>query len=291
MDLLLLRSLLSVAAHGSITDAAASLGVSQPALSRRIQQLEEELGTPLLERSQRGVTLTEMGRLVRTEGQLLVERYERMRESVAAHLRLQTGIVRVGGGASAVAYLMPPAISRFQREHPEVMFQLKEAGSREIEADVIEERLELGVVTLPVQHSEELDVTPLHRDRIVVVAGHDHPLSQRKRLHVDLLEGQNVVGFEAGSAIRRLIDGALREAAVNVNVTMELRSIPAILQLAASTRSVAFVSELGVRGDDPLVRILPVRGLSISREMAIIRKRGRPPSPAGAAFARTLASD
>ena len=288
MDLLLLRSLLAVAEHGAITEAAGALGLSQPALSRRIRQLEESFGTKLLERSQRGVVLNEMGRLVQREGLELVERYERLRESVGAHLRFEAGIVRVGGGATAVSCLMPATISRFQQTHPGVVLQVREAGSLDIEADVLAERLELGLVTLPVQ-SRELEVRPLHRDRIVLVAGEDHALAHRQRLSPAALAGQSVVGFERGSAIRQLIDAALRDAEVDVRVTMELRSIPAILELAISTRSLAFVSELGLREHGARVRVLPVRGLRISRELGLIRKRGVPPSPAGRAFETALA--
>jgi len=290
MDLSLLRSLLAVAEHGAITEAANALGLSQPALSRRIQQLEESFGTPLLERSRRGVVLNEMGRLVHREGLDIVDRYERLQQSVDVLLRLEAGVVRVGGGATAVAYLMPATISRFQQAHPGVVFQVKEAGSRDIEEDVLADRLELGVVTLPAQ-SRELEVRPLHRDRIVLVAGDDHPLAGRTRLSASVLAGQAVVGFEGSSAIRQLIDSSLRDAGVEVHVTMELRSIPAIIELAISTQSLAFVSELGLREHDDRLKVLPVRGLRISRQLALIRKRGHPPSPAGRAFEAALVSD
>ena len=101
MDLVLLRSLLAVADSGTIGEAAVFLNLSQPALSRRIRVLEEEFGTELLERSGRGVVLTEMGRLVVREGRSLVERYDGLKEDVLRHLRLDAGIVRVGGGATA----------------------------------------------------------------------------------------------------------------------------------------------------------------------------------------------
>ncbi|MCP4006099.1 MAG: LysR family transcriptional regulator [bacterium] len=287
MELLRIRSLISVAQHGAITEAAAALGLSQPALSRRIKQLENEFGAELLERSQRGVALTEMGRLVESEGRALVERYQRLQESVEAHQRLDVGMVRIGGGATAVAFVVPPTIVSFQASHPGIVFKLKEAGSREVEEDVVAERLELGVVTLPV-HSPELEVQHLCDDRIVLVAAAEHSLAQRKRLPVRALHGQALVGFEAGSAIRHLIDGDLREAAVEMNVVMELRSVAAILQMVATTRSLAFVSELGVAGADPRVRVLRVQGLNIIRQLAVIRKRGRPLSSAGEAFARAL---
>ncbi len=283
MDLELTRSLIAVAETGSISDAAHVIGLSQPALSRRIQQLEEELGARLIERSGRGVVLTAMGRLAVREGQQLLERYERLRISIAEHVRLEAGTVRIGGGATAVAYLLPSAIARFRQGHPKVHFQLQEAGSREVERAVVEERLELGVVTLPVS-GVEVNVMPLLRDRIVLIAGAGHPLAQRKRVPIAALAGQSLVGFEAGSAIRQSIDGALRDAGVEMNVVMELRSVAAILQMVETTGSLAFVSELGAAG----ASIVPVQGLTIARELAVISKRGRPLSPVAAAFADEL---
>jgi LysR family cyn operon transcriptional activator len=287
MNGLLMRSLIAVADHGSITEAALALGVSQPALSRRLQLLEAEFETQLLARNQRGTELTEVGDLVVREGRALVDRYEHLRERVRAQLDLEVGSVRVGGGATAVSYLLPPAIAAFQRAHPDVVFQLKEAGSREIEQAVLEDHLELGIVTLPA-HSPDLDIRRLREDRIVLVAARDHPLAERKRLSLEALRGQNLVGFEAGSAIRHRIDAALREAGVDMNVVMELRSIAAILQMVATTRSLAFVSELGVPDASAGILRLRVRGLNIMRELAIIRRRGRPLSPAGEAFSRML---
>ncbi len=289
MDLQLLRSFLEVAECGAITRAARRLYLTQPALSRRLQQLEKVLGAPLLERSPRGVSLTEQGRFVLREGRGLVERWERMREGVGAISKLEAGTVRVGGGATAVSYLLPPAIAAFQGSHPGVLFQVKEAGSRDVEQGVAAEELDLGVVTLPV-HAQGLEVTPLRRDRIVLVAAADHPLASRARVPVSALEGRDVVGFESPSAIRALIDGALREAGVRMNVVMELRSIPAILQMVATTRCLAFVSHLGIRPGASDTKVVPVTGLRITRGLAVIRRQDRPLSPAATAFARELRS-
>ena len=218
---------------------------------------------------------------------MLLDRYERLRERVRAQLDLEVGSVRVGGGATAVSYLLPAAIAQFQAAHPDVVFQLNEAGSREIEQAVLEDHLELGIVTLPAV-TTDLEIQKLCEDRIVLVAAADHPLVARKRLGVDALRGQSLVGFEAGSAIRHRIDAALREAGVEMNVVMELRSIASILQMVATTRSLAFVSELGVSDRDARILPLRVHRLNIVRELAIIRRRGRPLSPAGAAFSRVL---
>jgi molybdate transport repressor ModE-like protein len=292
MDLLLMRSLLAVAEHGAITDAAVALGISQSALSRRMDQLEEALGAPLLERVGRGVALTPMGHLVIEEGRQLVQRYDRLKSRVHEHLRLDAGVVRVGGGATAVGFLLPRAIAAFRVKHPGVVFQVKEAGSRDIEAAVVRDELELGIVTLPTR-SRDVEEKPLARDRIVLVAGKDHPLAQKARIDAQALNGQSLVGFEAGTAVRWLIDAALREAHVEVNVVMELRSVAAILQMVETTGSLAFVSELAVTGAParralPAVVPLAVRGIDIQRELALLSKRNHSLSPAAREFSRTL---
>lgn len=287
MDLLHLQSLLAVADHKSVTKASRALAVTQPALTRRIQLLEEEMGAPLLVRSKKGAELTEAGRLVAHEARLLVERYTRLRDTVRATQHLDAGLVRLGGGATAVSFLVPQAIAEFSRNYPGVRFEVREEGSRDVEHDVLSERLELGIVTLPT-HSREFEVRPLRRDRIVLIAASSHPLAKKKSVDAKDLQGRGLVGFDSESAIRRLIDDSLHKAGIEMNVQMELRSIAAILEMVSHTHMLAFVSLLGVEGRDLGVRILEVRGVSIQRRLAVIHKLGRPLSPAASAFASLL---
>lgn len=284
MDLILLRSFLAVVEHGGVTEAAHHLGVSQSALSRRLTQLQEEMGVALLERSGRGVVLTEMGRLAWTEATGLVQRYDNLKRRLVDHRNLQAGVVRIGGGATAVGYLLPGRIATFGKQHPDVVFQLKEAGSRDTEEAVLRGDLELGIVTLPVK-SSDLFVRPWVRDRIVLVAGRGHPWSHKRKIAASQLDGQTIVGFEGGTAVRRLIDGALSQANVHVNVVMELRSVGAILQMVEATQSLAFVSELAVaRNRNPIA----VSGLNIVRELAVVWRAARSLSPASERFAEHL---
>jgi len=286
MDLRLMRSLLAVIDAGEITVAAERVGLTQPALSRRIRQLEDQLGVALLSRGRKGVSLTAAGELVAAEARILVARYDALCAEVAAHQRLESGTIRLGGGATAVSFVLPPAIADFQRDYPGVRFHLKEAGSREVERDVVSGHLELGLVTLPV-HLRELKVHPLLADRIVLIGRNAHPLASQVQVDVKALAGLSLVGFEAGSAIRHLIDAALREAGVEMNVVMELRSIAAIVRMVAMTGNLAFVSQIGVENEHD-VRVLPVRGLDIRRELAVIARRGAVLSPAAEAFAKRL---
>ncbi|TPV92471.1 MAG: LysR family transcriptional regulator [Myxococcales bacterium FL481] len=286
VELQRLRSFLVVAELGAISEAATHLRVSQPALSRRMQLLEEELGAPLLVRSRKGATLSAMGRMVAAEGRELVGRYDALKARIRAHRRLEDGVVRIGGGATAVSQVLPGAIAEFSRRYPKVVFHLKEAGSADVEAAVLSDAIDLGIVTLPTR-SADVAVEPLQRDRIVLIAAVDHPLVQRRVVTAQHLRGQGIVGFEANSAIRGLVDRALQQADIDVHVVMELRSIGAIVEMVSATKHLAFVSELGLptTGD---IRPLAVRGLRIERELAVISRRDRALTPAASAFAGVL---
>ena len=284
LDMDLLKSLVAVSDAGAITEAASRLGLTQPALTRRIQQLEEEFGTELLSRSRRGARLTELGQLVDIEARVLIGRYEHLKSEVLRRQSVSGGNVRIGGGATAVSFVLPDAITRFQSDYPDVLFQVKEAGSAEIAADVATGALELGLVTLPVR-TTELEIQPIAEDHIVLVASPDHALAAMAEVDVLQLDGQNIVGFEAGSAIRQLVDSALLEAGIETNVVMELRSIPAIVQMVANTGSLAFVSQMGVQNQD-LVRQIPVKGLEITRRLGLARRKATAISPAAEKFAQ-----
>jgi len=286
MDLLLTHSFLTVAETGSITDAAEQLGVTQSALSRRIQQYEEQLGGELLTRSRKGTELTEIGKIAVTEGQLLLAGMAKLRREIARHQGLEGGQIRIGGGATAVSFIMPSAIAHFQSNHPKILFQMKEAGSSEIADDVLKGQLELGIVTLPLQ-SRELEIQLLTDDDIVLVARNDHPLSHKKKVSIKDLTGQPFVSFEGGTALRKIIDDAMRKAEIDIQVVMELRSIPSILHMVATTGNLAFVSRMAV-GSQPDVIEITVSGLQITRRMAIISRKHGSLSEASQAFVSQL---
>lgn len=286
MDLLLTRSFLAVAETGSITDAAERLGVTQSALSRRIQQYEEQLETQLLSRSRKGVELTETGRLAASEGRRLLTLFSQLKEEIALHQGLEGGSVRIGGGATAVSFVLPPAIAQFQQAHPKVLFQLKEAGSSEIASDVLDGQLELGIVTLPLQ-SRELEVKVVTNDDIVLVARKDHELAQHRHITSASLASHAFVSFEADTALRNLIDNSVRNTGVEIQVVMELRSIPSILRMVATTGHLAFVSRMAL-SDQPDVIEIPVKGLTITRRLAVVSRKHAELSAAARAFVEEL---
>ncbi len=286
MDVDLLRSLVAVVDAGTITEGATRLHISQSALSRRLQQLETELGATLLARGRHGIEVTTAGRLAVDEGRVLLARYDRLRDDLAAELALDRGTVSVGGGATATTYLLPAAIAAFGRRHPAIRFQVREAASHDIALAVAAGEIDLGLVTVPVPR-RGLQLDRLVRDEITLVARADHPLVGRRRVRPADLAGRPVVAFEPGSAIRAVIDGALRAAGAEIDVVMELRSIPSMLRMVSTTGYLAFVSRLSLV-DHPELVAVPVAGIAIARTIALARREHRPLPPASAAFAGQL---
>jgi DNA-binding transcriptional LysR family regulator len=222
-----------------------------------------------------------MGRLVEEEARALLDRYDRLKEAVGAHERLERGTVRIGAGATAVVAILPDAIRAFRSDHPDVKIHVKEAGSRAVEADLLREEVEIGIVTLPAA-TKEVESRFLRDDPIVPVAAAGHPLARRRRVPVPALHGVPLIAFEGGSAIRRLIDRALERRGVAMPVAMELRSIQSMLRMVALDLGLAFVSRLGVDAKKSGVSVLDVEGLRIRRTLGVITKRGRG-RPLGAA--------
>jgi DNA-binding transcriptional LysR family regulator len=287
MDLVLAESLVAVADTGTVTDAAQRVHISQSALSRRLQQLESDLGAQLLSRGRHGAELTEAGLLAVAECRAMLARYDAMRRDIAEHLGLQKGTVVLGGGATVTSCLLPPAIAAFRARHPAIRFLVKEAGSHQVLDDVARGRVQIGIVTLPVFH-EELEIAPLVDDEIVLVARRDDPLPSSAA--PSDLRGRGVIAFEPGSAIRRIIDASLSAAGVEVEVTTELRSVPSMLQMVSATGDLAFVSALSLR-HEPELRRIAVDGLSITRSLALATRRGKPLTSAAEAFALALRSE
>jgi DNA-binding transcriptional LysR family regulator len=286
MELTPLRYFAAIAAAGHLSRAAAGLGVTQPALSAMLRKLEEEVGASLLDRTGRGVSLTEAGRVFLRHAEEALRQTEAARTAVRALNGLERGSIRLGGGATAITYLVPGTVSKFRREHPGVRFYMREAGSGSVAQSVLAGELDLGIVTLPLKGPgvSDLMVTEWVEDELrLIVPGKSRLASKRSFRWVDLA-GESVVAFEAGSAVREVIDRASSGAGVSLHVVMELRSIESIKQMVGAGIGVGFVSRFAVREGEGLA----CREGALVRRLALVRRRDRSPSAAVAAFERVM---
>jgi DNA-binding transcriptional LysR family regulator len=271
-----------------MTKAARALGVTQPTLSAMLKKLEAEVGADLLHRTGRGVELTEAGRVFLGHAEDAVRRADAGVAAVRELMGLETGSIRVGGGATATTYLLPPVVSAVRKAHPGLRFYVREAGSNAVSAAVRSGELDMGIVTLPLSavDAPDLLVIPLVEDefRLIVPPGGRHRMSGASSFRWKDIAGESVVAFEAGAAVRAMIDSASGAAGVTLNVVMELRSIESIKQMVRAGIGVGFVSRFALGDGEGLV----CKDGRLARGLALVRRRDRLPSPAGAVFERVL---
>lgn len=267
-----------------MTQAARQLGVTQPALSAMLKKLEREVGSELVHRVGRGIELSEAGRLFLAYAEETIRAAEAGVKAVRELAGLERGSIRVGGGATATTYLLPRVVSAVRRAHPGLRFYVREAGSGAVASAVASGELDLGIVTLPVEASreEELIAIPLVEDELRLITPPRYRLTDS--FSWKDLSSAAVVGFEAGTAVRELIDRAAAAQGVRLNIVMELRSIESIKSMVAAGIGVGFVSRFALREGEGLA----CKDQSLSRRLAIIRRQDREPSAAVAEFERVL---
>lgn len=318
MELTPLRYILAIARHGHMTRAAEALGVTQPALSAMLRKLETELGVELFDRSAKGVTPTAAGAVFLDHAEQALRRIDAGVDAVRALAGLEAGSIRVGGGATAVAHLLPPVVRHVRAQHPALRFYVREAGSSAVAQAVLSGELDLGIVTTPVRvpgGGDLIEVDAFDDELCLLVPqGWQGERSiggrgGRGGFRWADLDGEPVIAFEAGSAVREVIDHAAGASGVTLNVVMELRSIESIQRMVEAGVGVGFVSQLaaddskntttseghlgrGVReGQAGLTHVLSCADARISRRLAVVRRNDRQPSHAAAAFESALVAE
>src|SRR5215470_16764106 len=170
-----LRLFAAVVEHGGFTRAARALRLSQPAISKSLNELEKQLQVPLLDRSGKSVVLTEAGRTLYARAAELFG-VERVAERELRELRgLKRGLLRVGASTTIATYLLPAYLGRFHTRHPGVRIRTTSANTRAVLRSLLEFRVDVALVEGPIEHSR-VQVVPWREDELVVIAATEHPL-------------------------------------------------------------------------------------------------------------------
>jgi DNA-binding transcriptional LysR family regulator len=189
-----LRYFAAVAAHGSFNRAANVLHLTQPALSRQVKDLEEELGVPLLVRGSNAVTLTDAGELFYEEARDLLARADQAIQRVRGEARNET--LRVGYAPSITAGIMPGALEKFHAATPRVRIELADLSSREMNEQAREGRLDLLITPEPsATDIPGFQWTELRRMSAVLVMPATHPLAKLKKIAPARLRNLPLIGL------------------------------------------------------------------------------------------------
>ena len=209
--------------------------------------------------------------------------------SVRELIGLESGSIRIGGGATAVAHLLPSVVSAVRRAHPALRFYVREAGSRAVADAVLSGELDLGIVTTPITGpgSDDLMAVAAIQDELMLVVPSDHELADQSSYTWSSICEDPLVLFEHGSAVRNIIDHASRDSGVSLNVVMEVRSTETIERMVEAGIGPGFISRFAL-GDK---RGLICRDGRLFRELAVVRRRDRVPSAASAVFEKVLIAE
>ncbi len=181
MDFDQLRYFLRIADRQSFTRAAEDLKISQPALSRSIQKLEEELGQPVLERKTRSVALTDAGLLLQARAQQVMTILEDAKAEITDDG--QSGRVRVGAIPTIAPYFLPEVLQRFSREFPKANLIVQENTTDNLLKSCTQGEIDLAIVALPVP-AKYLEVEELFEEELLLVLPPDHPLVKRDKIRL-----------------------------------------------------------------------------------------------------------
>ena len=287
MDTRALQAFCAVVERKSFSQAAERLGVTQPAVSLQVRSLEERLGHKLIDRSGRRVEPTEAGerlyrnaqRLLAAEAQLLAELDEEDGEL--------TGRLAIGASTGPGAHLVPLLLCEFAREHPALQVALTIADTVAVTEQVADRALELGVVGALLRH-RSLEFEPLARDEIVLIVPKGHAFAGRD-VSLDELREETLLAMQAGAGVRQVIDDELRRAGLKVRdleSRLELGLQESVKSAVAAGYGVAFISRTAVQAElaAGMLDTARVAGVEASRQLYVVRPRGRTLTRAAEAF-------
>jgi len=185
MDLDQLRYFLCVAERQNFTRAAETLGVSQPALSRSIQKLEEELGQPVFERKTRSVSLTDAGALLQSRANQIVSIIEDTKSEITDDG--QSGCIRVGAIPTIAPYYLPQVLREFSAAFPRATLRVHENTTDELLKSCAQGEIDLALLALPVS-TQYLAVEKLFDEELLLVLPTDHALVEKAQIRLSDVE-------------------------------------------------------------------------------------------------------
>ncbi|MFL6694220.1 MAG: LysR substrate-binding domain-containing protein [Ramlibacter sp.] len=282
-----LRAFVTVGELQSFAGAAKALHLSQPALSRRISHLEEQLGVRLFDRTTRSVQLTLLGRRFLGQVQGLVDDLDRSVLSLRDAALLEAGDVTIGCVFSAVHHFLPPVIRSFREQHPRVLVRIIEEGADEVLASVKDGEADFAIDYIGMQ-DPDVEFTPLLKEPYVLACRHDHPLARRRSVRWAELADHPLARVSHASRNRLFIDQALTDLPPLPRPICEVRHVSTLIGLVENGLGVAVVPQLTLPRDSQLVVGVRLEQPAITRTLGIIRRTGRSLSPAAAAFSRLL---
>jgi DNA-binding transcriptional LysR family regulator len=274
-----LNTFAEAAERSSFTAAARALGLTQAAVSQRVQALERELGVPLFRRVGGKVELTDAGRRLHGYARRILDLHRAAREEVTGKEVPVEGELAIAASSVPGDYLLPALLAAFGPRHPRVRVRATVSDSAGVIGQLERGEVSVGLVGRK-PDADHLEVRHLADDRMVLVVPRDHALARGKSVTVDRLAAHPLVLRESGSGLRHSFEAALARAGrslADLRTALELGSNEAIQEAVLRGVGVAVLSALAVRKEVTAGRLiaLEIEGLHCDREMFVVTDRHR----------------
>lgn len=284
MDTNALYAFLAVAESGSFSLAAEQLFLTQPAISKRIAALEDELAVKLFERLGRKVLLTEAGRTLLPKAKHIIEELAESRRLIANLSGDVRGTLQLATSHHIGLHRLPEILRDYSRRFPQVEFDLhfldSEAGCTAVAAG----ELEMAVVTLPESPPDQLEIHPVWDDPLKPMVSRDYSKTGSGAF-AEIVEHHPAILPEKGTVTRRLIDSGLADQGVTPKVGVETNYLETIRMLVSAGLGWS-VLPLSMQGDDLICIDMP--GAGFQRQLGIVTHRKRTLSRAARMFCDML---
>lgn len=292
MNLRQLELFIAVAETGSFSRGAEKTSLTQSTASQHVASLEAESGGPLFDRTRRGVELTAQGTLFLRHARRILAERDLLLEALAGEQRLEKAQLTIGASNIPANYLIPPFLPQLAQVYPGITLTMRTGDSTSVLQQLLAGEIELALVGNR-RRQKGVDYSHLYRDRLVLVVGRQHPWREKSSILLNELAGGRFILRDSGSGSGVAVESALHDAGFNMStgqVLARLGSNEAIQQTVAAGLGCAFVSELSIaaRRQSGELITLAVEGVTVERDLWLVRPGNRTPSPAAAAFCELL---
>jgi DNA-binding transcriptional LysR family regulator len=282
-----IQAFLAVTELGSFTRAADRLGISQPALSQLVRELEAQLGMRLIDRTSRRTEVADNAVAFEQAMRSLMARFSDVVTAAVDLASLKDGRLCIAAPPTFSAIVMPAAIAEFKKAHPGVHLELIDTTDA-IEDLVAKGLVDLGLGTFAAE-LDAIDRTVLMRDSLKVFVSPDSPIAKNENPTWKDLAAQPKIGLTLESGIRRLVDTIFASNAIDIDYAFTVRSMATALAFVESGLGVAVLPSyaLALKGKRRIVA-MPLNSPSVTRDICLIKRRGRALTPAARQFSTTV---
>jgi len=260
----------------SFSKAAAANLISQSAVSQQIKALENQLHLQLVDRTCRPLAVTHAGNICYTGCKEIYNRYEELRNQLAAFAHEISGSVNIAGIASIVLYLLQPYVRVFLQRYPKVRLHIEPMRANQAVTAVLEDRADIGMIADPKQ-DRRLGVIDFYKERLLLVMHPTHPLREMDEVPIKLLQSQPMILFERDQATRKLIEAILKRNGVTVKPVMEQDNIEIMKRGIEANIGISVLPEPAVVQELAEKRLVakPFTAQKFYRPVGIIYRKGR----------------